>query len=190
MDEDWDSEEAMSSVVQHHELPQVQHGIGRGRLGHAVAAESGFSRNNERSSDRFDLDWNRRDSREKSASRAAGARAGNCVDDIEIEARQVSAVIGRQGATVSNIREKCSVRIDVPRREEIGSASTVRIKISGSSWDDVDRAKSMIRDVVGGGARFGGGGNDNSPFLSHNTTGFGCSEAVRIFISYFYLLIY
>lgn len=77
------------------------------------------------------------------------------MDYVEIDARYTSAVIGRQGATVSNIRDTCGVRVDVPRRDEIGDARTVRIKVTGSSRDSVDRAMLMIRQVAddSGGSR-------------------------------------
>lgn len=134
---------------------------------------SGAARNN-----RDDRDYDRNSGRDFSRgqdnnnySEQRDDRDGNRgdrdrVDYIEIDSRCTSAVIGRQGATVSNIRDRCGVRIDVPRREDIGDSRTVRIKISGSSTESVDKAKSMIQQVVdennnrgygGSGGGFGGG---------------------------------
>lgn len=72
---------------------------------------------------------------------------GSGDDSITIESSQVSSLIGRGGATVSNIREKCQVRINIPSREEIGNERFVDVKIIGSE-ENVKRAKEMIRETL------------------------------------------
>ena len=61
------------------------------------------------------------------------------IDDIE--PRLHRHIIGRGGATVTQIRMATNTRIDVPRGSNI-------VTVRGKNQDDVDEAERMIREAV------------------------------------------
>lgn len=65
---------------------------------------------------------------------------------ISIETKSISAIIGKAGATINNIKDKCNVRVIIPPREEIQNQSHAEIKIVGQSKESIDRAIQMIQD--------------------------------------------
>lgn len=69
-------------------------------------------------------------------------------DYITIDSKSIGAVIGKSGATINGIREKCNVKIDIPRREDLQYQSRTQIKIIGSSKIDIEKAKQMIEQSI------------------------------------------
>jgi hypothetical protein len=73
---------------------------------------------------------------------------GGFSDTVSVESRQMSAIIGKAGATINNIKDKCSVRISTPSRDEVQGQRFADIKITGNSQADIDEAKRMIKEVT------------------------------------------
>ena len=67
---------------------------------------------------------------------------------MQIESRSISAIIGKAGATINHIKDKCHVKVITPSRDEAQSQRTADIKIIGDSREDVEQAKRMIQDVL------------------------------------------
>lgn len=109
--------------------------------------ESSNYRDRDGSSSRWNDSSNYRD---RDGQQNSGFNRSNdsIVDEIEIDCSNISAIIGRQGATISGIRDKCNVKINIPRREELENQKKTQIKIIGSNRDDVDKAKMMIKDIT------------------------------------------
>ena len=73
--------------------------------------------------------------------------ASQITDHMTINSKSVSSLIGKAGATISNIRDKCDVKIFVPKREEIQDQSEIEVKIIGSK-ENIEKAKNMIKEVT------------------------------------------
>jgi hypothetical protein len=65
---------------------------------------------------------------------------------LNIETKSISSIIGKAGATINSIKEKCNVKIIIPAREEIQNQSKTDIKIIGQSKESIDKAIQMIKD--------------------------------------------
>ncbi len=67
---------------------------------------------------------------------------------MNVESRMLSSIIGKSGATINNIKDKCGVKISTPSRDEVQGHQYTDIKITGNSQADIDQAKNMIREVI------------------------------------------
>lgn len=157
-----------------HNQPSSNFAFGRGRvLEQSRERESNYSNCTSRSqSSRGESRYNRdgnysnRNRYENSSSgfgsnhTSSFSKSSNRYDDnnnyrnydltefINIDPRSISMLIGKGGSTINNIRQECSVKIDIPPREEIQNLSKVDIKIMGASYTNIDRAKRMISETI------------------------------------------
>lgn len=76
------------------------------------------------------------------------SRNSSLTTHMTIDTKSISAIIGKSGSTISNIREKCNVKIMIPPREELQGRSQTDIKIIGSYKIDIEKAKQMIEDII------------------------------------------
>ncbi len=70
----------------------------------------------------------------------------NHTETIRVETKSISLIIGKAGATINNIKEKCNVRVIIPQRDEIQNQSHADIKIIGQSKDSIEKAIKMIKE--------------------------------------------
>lgn len=114
--------------------------------------QSSYNRNEERSSfpsNRYDNNSSDNQSNQGFGnSRFDANNNENSVEMFNIETRSIASIIGKAGSTINNIRDTCNVKINIPSRDEIQGARNVDIKIIGALPDDIDRAKSMIKDII------------------------------------------
>lgn len=69
-------------------------------------------------------------------------------EDIEVPTSQISSIIGRAGATVNDIRDKCNVKVNIPRKEELEDRKFANVRISASNQDSIEQAKKMILSIL------------------------------------------
>lgn len=70
----------------------------------------------------------------------------NLTEIMSVETKSISSLIGKAGATINNIKDKCNVRVIIPPREEIQNQSHANIKIIGHSKDSIEKAIQMINE--------------------------------------------
>ncbi len=68
--------------------------------------------------------------------------------EMMVDSKAISSIIGKSGVTITNIKEKCNVKIQTPSKEESSNQRQVCLKISGFNQDDIDRAKTMINQII------------------------------------------
>jgi hypothetical protein len=105
---------------------------------------------NERPSRRNDNDFNNNNYEDRQAQSSFGksAPSSGCTETMSVESRQLSLIIGKSGATINNIKDKCGVKIMTPSRDEAQGQKYADIKITGNSQADIEQAKRMIKEVI------------------------------------------
>jgi hypothetical protein len=86
--------------------------------------------------------------RSPSNHRSYNDTSSSITEYMNIDVRSISTIIGRQGSNISNIRDKCNVKIFVPNRDEIGNQNKTEIKIIGQSRSNIEKAKEMIDESI------------------------------------------
>lgn len=188
MDEDWDEEIRVSN--ENSKLNNRDNNNNSNKFGSTFSSFSNNNSNNDENRRRNESDDNTRQSsgfsfgrgrllnnksdnyrsnnenftryRSPSNQRSYNDSSSSITEYMNIDVRSISTLIGRQGSTISNIRDKCSVKIFVPNRDEIGNQNTTEIKIIGQSKSNIDKARDMIEELLNSSNRYGF--KRNNPF--------------------------
>ena len=135
--------------------------------------EGGGSGGGERLRDRSQSMGGRDRSRDQSqryGGSGSGGGGNELSETLSVDVRHISSIIGKAGATINNIRDTCGVRINVPGREELAGRQSAELRISGSSHQQIYKARDMINEITQS-ASSGGGGS--SSFGNRGSSGFG-----------------
>ena len=189
-DEDWDADISTNQVVQpkasFKEPSSFGISHGRGRIFRNTERTNQFdsqsinkyeSSHQENSSSYPKSDGFRSRSDSNNNHYSSSSSSSNMTELMNIETRSISSIIGKAGATINNIRDRCNVKIIIPPREELQNAYDVDIKIIGGSKSDIDKAKDMIKEITSKSSSYGQPrSNDYKP---SQTSSYGSSFGYR-----------
>ena len=154
MDEDWDAEMTdnctkpapLTPITSSTVIPdRPAYGFTRGRGSMIKCVKRDEPERNIREINN-NIDNNHYDNNNSNNNNNFSKQFSSITEFLNIETKSISSIIGKAGATINSIKEKCNVKIIIPAREEIQNQSKTDIKIIGQSKESIDKAIQMIKE--------------------------------------------